>query len=269
MDVQNAFLQGNLNEEIYMELPSGLHNQGEHQSKHDYTLFTKQQDMLFINLLVYVDDILIIGNDNKAINSLKTYLHQTFRIKDLEEPKYFLGIEVARTSSGILLSQRKYVLELISDSGLSGCKPNSIPIEQNTKLTSQEFNDSTKSPKEDPQLQDHSKCQRLVVRLIYLIITRPDINYVVQILSQFMHSPKQSHMDAVIKVVKYLKGSLRLGLFLKGNLDLTTFCDSDWGSYPMTRKSLTGFCIKLGKSLISWKTKKTIHSISIFSRGRI
>ena len=151
-----------------MDIPRGLRNQGENlvcrlrkslyelkqasrqwnakftealtaigfsQSKHDYALFSRQQGEAFISLIVYVDDILITGNDKKAITEFKEYLHSTFHIKDLGTPKYFLGIEIARSSEGISLSQWKYVLELITDSGLATCKQSVIPVEQNVKLT--------------------------------------------------------------------------------------------------------------------------------------
>ncbi|XP_044497649.1 uncharacterized mitochondrial protein AtMg00810-like [Mangifera indica] len=89
-------------------------------------------------------------------------------------------------------------------------------------------------------------------------MTHPDISYAVQILSQFMHTPKQSHMDVGLRVIRYLKRCPGLGLLLprKKDLKVTAYCDSDWGTCLMTRRSLTGFCLKLGDSLISWKTKK-------------
>ncbi|XP_031255632.1 uncharacterized protein LOC116113620 [Pistacia vera] len=228
------------------------------QSKHEYSLFTWHKGTTVIALIIYVDDILITGNDESSICTLREHLNKNFRIKDLGEPKYFLGIEIARSPAGISLSQRKYVLELVSDSGLSTCKPSIIPVEQNIKLTSQQYDYETASSENDPLLQDPTSYQRLVGRLIYLTMTRPDISYVVHILSQFMHQPKQSHMDAAIKVLKYLKGCPGLGLLLPrdGNFDITAYCDLDWGTCPMTRKSLIGFCIKIGGSLISWKTKR-------------
>ncbi|XP_031267559.1 uncharacterized protein LOC116125995 [Pistacia vera] len=291
MDVHNAFLHDDLHKEIYMDIPPGLQRQKENivcllqkslhglkqasrqwnekftkaltsngflQSEHDYAFFLKRKGNSFIALIIYIDDILITGNDEVAIKSLKEHLNKHFHIKDLGEPKYFLGIEIARSHIGISLSQRKYVLELVSDSGLSGCKPSAIPVKQNSKLTTQEYDKVASSIEIDPPLEDASHYQRLVSRLIYLTMTRPDISYAMHILSQFMHGPKHSHIDPAIKVIKYLKGCPGLGLLLPRNadLDITANCDSDWGTCPMTRKSLTGFCIKLRGVLISWKTKR-------------
>jgi len=162
MDVNNAFLHGDLDEEIYMELPQGLRRQGESRvcrlckslyelkqasrqwyakfttaltnvgfrhSKHDYALFTWSKGNSFIYLLIYVDDILVMGNNNSHVTSFKKYLHSTFHIKDLGPPKYFLGIEIARSDKGINLSQRKFILEIVSEAGLSGCKPAIVPAE--------------------------------------------------------------------------------------------------------------------------------------------
>ncbi|XP_031279180.1 uncharacterized protein LOC116137640 [Pistacia vera] len=238
MDVHNVFLHGDLHEEIYMDLPPGLRRQGENTSKHDYDLFTWNKGKTFIALIIYVDDILITGNDETCIKSLKEHLNRQFRIKDLGEPKYFLGIEIARSSARISLSQRKYVLEIIYDSGLSGCKPSIIPVEQNTKLTTQEYDSGISSSENDPPLEDPTKYQRLVGRLIYLTMTHPDISYAVHILSQFMHRPKHSHMDVAIKVLKYLKGCPGLGHLLPRDKELvvTAHCDSNWATCPMTRK---------------------------------
>lgn len=110
---------------------------------------------------------------------------------------------------------------------------------------------------DDAPLPDAGIYKRLVGRLVYLTITRPVICYAVQVLSQFMHDPKVSHMETAMRVVRYLKQSLGLGILLSSNdnLELKALCDSDWGSCPMSRRSVTCYCVKLGNSLICWKTK--------------
>ncbi|RVW77586.1 Retrovirus-related Pol polyprotein from transposon RE1 [Vitis vinifera] len=280
LDVNNAFLHGDLHEEIYMSPPPGLRRQGENlvchlhkslyglkqasrqwfakfstaiqaagfvQSKADYSLFTCRKGKSFTALLIYVDDILITGNDVNAIVALKQFLHSHFRIKDLGDLKYFLGIEVSRSKKGISISQRKYTLEILKDGGFLGAKPVNFPMEQNTKLS-----DSGEL------LKDPSQYRRLVGRLIYLTITRPDITYSVHVLSRFMHAPRRPHMEAALRVLRYLKNSPGQGLFFpsQNDLSLRAFSDSDWAGCPISRRSTTGYCVFLGSSLISWRTKR-------------
>lgn len=127
------------------------------------------------------------------------------------------------------------------------------PIEQNHSLASVT----------GPLLENPESYRRLVGRLIYLSFTRPDLAYVVHILSQFMHKPLVAHWDAALRVVRYLKGTLGQGILLSSNSDLQVsgWCDSDWASCPLTRRSLTGWVVFLGSSPISWKTKKQ-HTVS-------
>ncbi|XP_070024933.1 secreted RxLR effector protein 161-like [Nicotiana sylvestris] len=111
---------------------------------------------------------------------------------------------------------------------------------------------------DDEELKDINGYKRLIGKLIYLIITRPDIYFAVQLLNQFMQHPKQSHLEEAMRVIKYIKKSPGMGIFLnKGALTcVITYCDSDWAACPKTRRLVTGYVIKLGDSLISWKSKK-------------
>ncbi|XP_038995017.1 uncharacterized mitochondrial protein AtMg00810-like [Hibiscus syriacus] len=229
MDVYNAFLQGGLVEEVYMTLPDGFCIQGESKGS-DIAIF-----------LVYVDDLLITRSSEVLIAELKHILNKKFKMKDLGELKYFLGLEVLRSKVGIVLNQRKYGLELIEETGAGGAKPAMTPLEQNKKLTTTEYDEA-----------------RLIGILIYLTHTRPDIVYAVHFLSQFMHKPKQSHLEAALRVVKYIKKNPGQGILLSATSECRIFayCDSDWAVCPMTRRYVTGFCVKLGMSLISWKSKK-------------
>ncbi|KAK9077344.1 hypothetical protein SSX86_005681 [Deinandra increscens subsp. villosa] len=281
LDVQNAFLHGDLHEVVYMTPPPGLHRQGENtvcrlnkslyglkqasrnwfstfsstireagytQSKADYSLFTKVCGTSFVAILIYVDDILLTGNDLQEMKRLKECLLKRFLIKDLGDLKYFLGIEFSRSKNGIFMSQRKYALDLLQDCGLTGARPEKFPMEQNIKLT------LTNGEK----LHDPTKYRRLVGRLIYLTVTRPDIMYSVRTLSQFMHEPHKPHWDAAMRILRYIKGTPGQGLLLPStnNLSLKAFCDSDWGGCRTTRRSVSGYCIFLGTSLVSWKSKK-------------
>ena len=186
-------------------------------------------------MLVYVDDLLVKGSSTDLILQTRNDLKLKFKMKDLGELKFFLGIEFVRSQKGIVMSQRKYALELISELGLSGTKPVYTPLETNLKLTSVDYDDfitkEAGSTSEDIFLVDPTQYQRLVGKLLYLTMTRVDIAYVVQVLSQFMHSPKQSHMNAALRVVKYIKNAPGLGLLMPSDSSgkLVAYCDSDWG----------------------------------------
>ena len=217
------------------------------QSRADYSLFTRKQGMSFTILLIYVDDILITGNDPVNIAATKQFLHEHFHIKDLGDLKYFLGIEVSSSKNGIFVSQRKYALEVVKDAGMAGAAPINTPMEQGLKLSDK-----------GPLLKNANQYRRLVGRLIYLTVSRPDIMYAVHVLSRFMQQPRKLHMEAALRVVRYLKGAPGRGLFFssKNDLRLRAYCDSDWAGCPLTRRSTTGYCVFLGPSLISWRSKR-------------
>ncbi|XP_060200219.1 uncharacterized mitochondrial protein AtMg00810-like [Lycium barbarum] len=257
-----------------MDLPQGFHSQGENlvdrlvkslyglkqQSQHDHSLFTKHSKQGTVIILVYVDDMLIAGDSLEQILETKTALQNAFKMKDLGELKYFLGIEFARSSKGITMHKRKYALELTSEAGLAASKPANTPIDINVKLTSRQYDETIKDKvyiEEDP-LTDQSGYHRLIRKLLYLTVTRPDISFAVQTLSQFLQDPKKSHMDVALRIMRYIKKQPGQGLLLSSKFrnEITEFCDADWASCPITRRFVTGFMIKFGDSLVSWKSKK-------------
>ncbi|GKF45753.1 ribonuclease H-like domain-containing protein, partial [Tanacetum coccineum] len=185
------------------------------------------------------------------INNFKKFLSSKFLIKDLEELKYFQAIEVLKIDKGLCVTQRKYCFELLHEYGLLAARPVSIPFPENFVLNHVES-------KYDKYLNNFTSYQKLVGKLIYLTNTRPDISYVVHYLSQHMHNPLQSHMKVVLRVLRYLKGSPVLGIqFNKvSDLKLMVYSYADWAKCPKTRKFVTGFCVFLGKSLVSLKSKK-------------
>ncbi|CAL1383663.1 unnamed protein product [Linum trigynum] len=283
LDVNNAFLHGDLDQEVYMKLPPGykppagfkspvcllkkslyglkqasrqwfskladkLRSQGYQSRKVDHSLLYKATKSSYTCILVYVDDLVIGGTDLQEITSLKQSLHNAFSIKDLGPLKFFLSIKVARSKQGIHISQRKYTLEILEEADLLNCKPVTTPMDYKIHLSSQHSD-----PFQDPTLY-----RRLVGKLIYLTTTRPEISYTTQQVSQFMSNPSQDHYKAVLRILKYLKSTPSSGLFFSAtsSLQLKAFSDSDWAACIDTRRSTTGYCVYLGDSLISWKSKK-------------
>ena len=141
---------------------------------------------------------------------LKSYLTTKFEIKDLWSLKYFLGIEVARSRHGVFISQRKYVLDLLEETGMLGCKACDTPIEPNQKL----------SDGDSGAAVEKGRYQRLVGKLIYLSYTQPDIAFAVSVVSQFMHAPCEAHLEAVFQILRYLKSSPGKGLFFAKHIHL-------------------------------------------------
>ncbi|CAH9082663.1 unnamed protein product [Cuscuta europaea] len=282
LDVKNAFLNGKLEEEVYMSPPPGfeeqygskvcklekalyglkqsprawferftqfIKKQGFKQAQADHTLFMKFSIKGEIAvLIVYVDDIILTGNYCKEIEDLKKKLAQEFEIKDLGELKYFLGMEIARSQKGIVVSQRKYVLDLLHETGMSACRPIDTPIDPNQKLG---------NVKEGVPVNIH-QYQRLVGRLIYLAHTRPDIAFAVSMVSQFMHNPFQEHLDATYRILRYLKSCPGKGLFFKrsDNRNAEAFTDADYAGSITDRRSTSGYCTYVWGNLVTWRSKK-------------
>ncbi|KAK2998849.1 hypothetical protein RJ639_022939 [Escallonia herrerae] len=264
IDINNAFLHGDLHEEVYIRPPPGfspsspnkvlrlrkslyglrqsprnwfaklstaLRSYGFLQSHADHTLFTYRKWDVFLSVLVYVDDLILAGNNSTACSLFKKYLNDCFKLKDLGPLKYFLGIEAARGPRGLFLSQRKYALDILSEFSLSASKPAAFPMEQNHGLALDG----------GPLLSDPGPYRRLIGRLVYLTITRPDICYAVHVLSQFMQSPRSQHWDAALRVLRYLEAAPGQGLFLPTDspLQIYALCDSNWASCPLIRRSVT------------------------------
>ena len=218
------------------------------QSDADHTLFIKQKLGKVTALIVYVDDMVVTRNDPSEITALQRKLATEFELKDLGNLKYFLGIEVAKSAQEISLCQRKYVIDLLTEMDMLDCKLAETLIKVNHGLLIDE----------DQVPTDKDKYQRLVGRLIYLSHTRPDIAYAVSVVSQFMHCPSKEHMEAVYRVLRYLKSSPGKGLFFGRYNDykISGYTDADWAGDHTDRKSTSGYFMFVGKNLVTWRSKK-------------
>ncbi|XP_070668571.1 uncharacterized mitochondrial protein AtMg00810-like [Malus domestica] len=281
MDVKNAFLYEDLQEEVYMQLPPGssqandgmvcrLHKAIYRLKQYPRAWYAKLSYMLeatsfirsnidsplFIRkgldgllvVLIYVDDIIITGENEIEIEALKQSLNHIFAIKDLGRLKYFLYIEMATSQKGLFINQRKYVMDLLIEAELLNCKLAAIPLDSKLKLDIDgEF------------INNLSHYQRLVGKLIYLTITQLDITYVMSLVSQFMHAPSVKHLLIAKRILSYLKGSIARGILMKNNhfTQINGYMDSDWAGNLIDRKSTTGYFTFVGGNLVTWKSKKT------------
>ncbi|KAJ0483795.1 putative RNA-directed DNA polymerase [Helianthus annuus] len=294
LDVQNAFLHGNLEETVYMRQPPGfvdkarpnhvcllhkslyglkqaprawfhrlsstLQSFGFMGSKTDPSLFILKRNGLLLYVLVYVDDIIVTGNHPQAINDVIAKLSSAFAVKDLGTLHYFLGIEIVPHGKNIILSQRKYISELITKVGLIDCKPVPSPMSNSQVLS---LGDSA-------QLNDPTKYRQTVGALQYVTLSRPDITYAVNKVCQYMHAPTENHWSAVKRILRYLKGTSHFGLFIRHDsastlhaftdshwqAGLKAYSDADWAGCPDDRRSTGGFAVYFGSNLISWNARK-------------
>jgi hypothetical protein len=280
LDVKNAFLHGDLHEEVYMQPPPGVTVPDGHvcrlrralyglkqaprawferftsvvtaagltPSDHDPALFVHASKRGRTLLLLYVDDMLITGDDDEYIAFVKARLAEQFMMPDLGPLSYFLGIEVKLTSDGYYLSQHKYLQDLITRSGLTDTRTTATPMELHLQLR----------PNDGTPLVDPSRYCQIVGSLVYLTITRPDIAHAVHILSQFVSAPTSIHYAHLLRLLRSLRrtASQRLFYAKSSPLQLHAYSDSTWANDPTDRRSVTGYCIFIGTSPIAWKSKK-------------
>lgn len=237
LNVNNAFLYGDLDEEIYMKPPPGLtlsdptkvcrlkkslyglkqasrqwyaklssalKTMGYQHSRNDYSLFLKHMGDSIVFVAMYVDYVIITGNHEQEITSLMEFLEHEFKIKDLGYLNYFLGLEILHEPNGVVLTQQKFTHDLLTEFGCDSGPSSLCPLEENIKL----------HPHKGAPLLDPLLYRKLVGKLNFQTNTRP-----VQYLSQFMQDPRTSHMDAAMHCLKYLKQNPCQGLFLKNSTD--------------------------------------------------
>ncbi|WVY95893.1 hypothetical protein V8G54_028044 [Vigna mungo] len=271
MDVNNAFLHGTISEDLYMSQPLGfLHKSlyglkqaprawynplrnflisyGFTNSRSDTSLFIYHGADIVAYFLVYVDDLLLIGNNMVILSAFQRDLAAQFALKDLGTPHHFLGVEILPVSTGIFLTQHHYIRDLLQSTAMTDAKPVSTPMSTSCDL----------SANSDASTCNALEYRRIVGSLQYLSLTRPDVSFSVNKLSQYMAAPTESHTQVAKSVLRYLKGTIDHGLQLRrdSNLSLTAFCDADWAGDIVDRRSTAAYIIYYGSNAISWSCKK-------------
>ena len=283
MDVVTAFLNGTLDEDVYMKQPEGFVKKGQEDlvcklkkslyglkqsprcwntalDKHlksmglkqleaDPCLYTAESGETVI-IAVYVDDILISTETEKKMNQIKHQLSEKFKIKDLGEMNSFLGVQVNHDAESIWIGQPGYASRILERFGMSECKSVSTPVDVSMKL--QKESDS-------PAFNQKKTYQSAVGSLLYLSSwTRPDITFAVSNVAKYSADPRQEHWVAVKRIFRYIKGTLERGIKYKRNShdDLIGFCDADWAGDVGDRKSTSGYIFTLSGSPVSWRSKK-------------
>jgi len=282
LDVKNAFLHGTLSETVYCSQPAGfvdssrpdmvcrlnkslyglkqaprawysrfatfLMTLGFTEAKSDTSLFIYRRGDETAYLLLYVDDIVLTASSQQLLQSVISSLQQEFAMKDLSQLHHFLGVTVEPRSSGLLLHQRQYALDILERAGMTDCKPCSTPVDTQAKLSA-----DLGDPVADP-----TAYRSLAGALQYLTFTRPDLTYAVQQVCLHMHDPRESHLAALKRLLRYVRGTVDLGLVLhrSSSAELVVYTDADWAGCPDTRRSTSGYAVFLGGNLVSWSSKR-------------
>ncbi|GMI72814.1 hypothetical protein HRI_000950700 [Hibiscus trionum] len=286
IDVDNAFLNGDLVEEVYMDQPPGFEQvdadgnllvcrlrkslYGLKQAPRawfekfrgflvtslkfsaslaDSSLYFRNTSNGKVFIMVYVDDIVVTGDNADEVDSIIKEINYVFSLKDLGKLSYFLRMTVHQVNHGVILSQRKYVVELLEKMNLVDVSPSTSPM-----VTSPVLSSTDGEPFENLTLY-----RQVVGTLQHICNTRPDVQYAVNKVSQFMQAPLDKHWSAVRRIVKYLKGTIDYSLFFSTGpvaTTLTAYSDSDWGAKSDDRRSTSGHCLFLGNNLVSWSSKK-------------
>jgi len=287
MDVVTAFLNGDLEEDIYMQIPEGLRTAENQElvcklnkalyglkqaprqwyakihfylvnvlefksNEHDPCLYIRKTGSSIIIIALYVDDLLIIGNSKTQIAQLKGEFKNRFEMKDLGPATVMLGIQITRDRQNkkLSISQAEYTNYILTRFGMEQSKPISTPMDKN--CMKQLENSADDSPIEAPY-------REVIGCLIYLVTcTRPDISFAVSKLSQYLQNPKQCHLIAAKRILRYISGTRTHGVCYNGlqDFEVTGFSDSDYAGDLKSRKSTGGYVFKVCGGSISWKSKK-------------
>ena len=282
LDVKSAFLNGFLEEEIYVEQPEGFVVKGqeddvyllkkalyglkqaprawysridEHlmqlgfrKSLSEVTLYIKGDEINFVVVSLYVDDLLVTGSNEELVRKFKEDMKQTFEMTDLGEMAYFLGMEIKQKIGEVFIYQKKDAKEILKKFRMDECKSVYTPMCQKEKL----------SKEDEAEKVDETFYKSLVGCLMYLTATRLDILHYVSLLSRFMNCETKTHLTIAKRVLRYVRGTLDYGIRFCANQDcvLQGYSDSDWGGSPDDMKSTSGYCFNFGSGVFSWCSKK-------------
>ncbi|GKC28455.1 putative ribonuclease H-like domain-containing protein, partial [Tanacetum coccineum] len=218
------------------------------RGKIDKTLFIRRDKGDILLVQVYVDDI-IFGSTKKSLcTEFEKMMHKKFQMSSMGELTFFLGLQVKQKEDGVFISQDKYVTEILKKFGFTDVKTASTPMETQKPLLKDE----------DGEEVDVHLYRSMIGSLMYLTSSRPDIMFAVCACARYQVNPKVSHLHAVKRIFRYLKGQPKLGLWYPKDspFDLVAYTDSDYAGASLDRKSTTGGCQFLGCRLISWQCKK-------------
>ncbi|GJV86380.1 putative ribonuclease H-like domain-containing protein [Tanacetum coccineum] len=232
----------------YETLSAYLLENGFRRGLIDKTLFIKKSKGDILLVQMYVDDIIFGSTQKSLCIEFEGLMHKKFQMSSMGELTFFLGLQVMQRDDGIFISQDKYVSDILKKFDFSSVKTASTPIETNKALLKEEEADDV----------DVHLYKSMIGSLMYLTASRPDIMFVVCACARFQVTPKTSHLHAVKRIFRYLKGQPKLGLWYPKDspFDLEAFSDSDYAGASLDKKSTTGGCQFLGKRLISWQCKK-------------
>ncbi|GJY59313.1 retrovirus-related pol polyprotein from transposon TNT 1-94 [Tanacetum coccineum] len=282
MDIKSAFLNGFINEKVYKTQPPGFidFEKPDHVYKlkkalyglkkapkawydrlhaflikHEYnmgmvdnTIFTKKKSSNLIIVIIYVDDIIFGSTCQEMCDDFAKIMHDEFEISMMGELNFFLGLQIKQMENGIFFNQFKYIKEMLKKFGLEESKPMKTPMSSNTKLMKDDEYESV----------DSTKYQCMIGNLLYLMASTSDITFSVCLCVRFQEDPKTSHLEAVKRIFRYIKGTTHLGLWYpKGtDIEIVVYTDSDHAGDYVDRKSTSGICTFVGCCLTSWFSKK-------------
>jgi hypothetical protein len=221
---------------------------GFQRSESNDTLYFRMKNKHMVILVLYVDDLIITGNNEAHIKQVKEELKAGFKMTDLGTLHYYLGVEISQHPNQIFLSQTKYATEFLNTFGMEYCKPSLTPMEHKLKLSKFEGGD----------LVNNTKYMQLVGSLIYLTNTQPDLSYSINIFSRFMQEPRESHWNSTKRVLRYIQGTKDFGLLYKRNTNFTLvgYSDVDFVGDIDNITSTSSYLMNMGSITISWNCKK-------------